>query len=463
MIRYALVLLAGGLCVTHGRVVAAGEAQRANVLLIIADDLNCDVGCYGASHMSTPHIDALAEEGLRFDRAYVQYPVCNPSRSSFLSGLRPETTGILDNRRRFREALPDAVTLPEWFRQQGYYTAGLGKVFHRGLSPDDTQADRDDERSFDHVFYGRTTDWGRQGTGRNLTGGQLDWCRWLAAEGDDDDHADGQITTEAIRLLTERRDEPLFLAVGYYRPHDPFESPAEHFTPYPIERMRPPVEPTGYRLPYRHDLGNDFFKSAFDRFGDREKSEFLAAYYAGVSFVDSQVGRLLATLQQTGVRDETVIVFAGDHGYDLGLRNWWNKNTLFESSCRTPLIVNAPGGRRGKATKAIVEFTDLFPTIAELAGLPAPDVELEGESFADVVRGESDEFRDAALTVVSRNGFLGRSVRTQRWRYTEWDKGRRGRELYDHDADPGEWNNLAGESAHYDGIMRSLSDRLREL
>lgn len=441
------------------------NATPRNVLLIISDDLNCDLGCYGAEHVSTPNLDRLATRGLRFDRAYAQYPVCNPSRSSFLTGLRPETTGVLDNRTRFREAMPDAVSLPQWFRNRGYYSAGLGKIFHRGGSPDDTQADRDDTRSFDHVFYGRTTDAGRVGEGRNLTGGKLNWCRWLAAEGNDDDHADGQITTEAVRLIHERGDRPWFFAVGYYRPHDPFESPAEHFAPYPFDRMSPPESPAGYRVPYRYDLGGDYFKRAFDAFGRREKQEFLAAYYAGVSFVDAQVGRLLDALQESGADERTVVVFIGDHGYELGVRNWWNKDTLFERSCRTPLIVASPGGRRGDSTEAIVEFTDLFPTLADLAGQPRPEIDLEGASFAEVVRGERDSFREAALTVISRDGFLGRSIRTSRWRYTEWDEGRRGRELYDHHSDPNEWKNLAaegeGEADYHAEVIQALSRRLR--
>src|SRR5262249_897901 len=200
-------------------------ARRPNVLFIAVDDLRNDLGCYGHPQVKTPNIDRLAARGVRFDRAYCQYPVCNPSRASLLTGLRPDATGVLDNNTNFRAKLPDVVTLPQLFRRHGYYTASLGKIFHRGLTMEDLRAEMDDSPSWDVARYFQATARGNQGEGRNLTGGRLEWCRWLAAEGEDEDQPDGQIAREAIKLMEERRDKPFFLALGFHKPHDPFNAP----------------------------------------------------------------------------------------------------------------------------------------------------------------------------------------------------------------------------------------------
>lgn len=423
---------------------AVAQPKKPNVLFIISDDLNCDLGCYGNKAVRSPNLDRLAASGVRFDRAYVQYPVCNPSRTSFLTGLRPTTTKIMDNATHFRKSMPDAVSLPELFRNNGYESVGLGKVFHRGLSPDETKPEMDDPKSFDRVFYGKATAVGNKGEGRNLTGGALAWCRWLAGDGTDADQADGQLADEAVKVLGQKRDKPLFLAVGFYRPHDPFHSPRKYFDLYDRAKLDLPKTPDGYAPPFPHSLGGGAFKTAFDKFGDAERREFLHAYYAGVSFVDAQVGRLLDALDENKLADNTVVVFIGDHGYELGARNWWNKNTLFERSCRTPLIVRAPGAKgNGKPTAALTEFLDLYPTLADVCAIPGAPKQLEGVSFRKVLDDPTAKHKGAALTVVKRGQFLGRSLRTEKYRYTEWDDGKKGIELYDHAADPGEWVNLA--------------------
>jgi uncharacterized sulfatase len=407
--------------------------------------------------VKSPNVDRLAAGGVRFDRAYVQYTVCNPSRTSFLTGLRPTTTRVMDNTTHFRTALPDAVTLPELFRKNGYEAVGLGKVFHRGLSPDDAKPDRDDPKSFDRVFYGKATAAGNAGTGRNLTGGALAWCRWLAADGGDADQADGQLADEAVKLLGQKRDKPLFLAVGFYRPHDPFQSPRKYFDLYDNSTFDLPKSPAGYKPPSDLSLGGGAFKDAFDRFTDKERREFLHAYYAGVSFVDAQVGRLLDALDRHPHAKDTIVVFLGDHGYELGVRNWWNKNTLFERSCRTPLIVRVPRAKgNGTPTAALAEFIDLYPTLADLCGLKDAPGNLEGASFRKLLDDPAARHKDAALTVVKRGQVVGRSVRTEKYRYTEWDGGKRGAELYDHAADPGEWVNLS-DRKEYEAVRGDLS------
>jgi len=436
-------------CLFAAAVPATAEPTRPNVLFLVADDLNCDLGCYGHRHVQSPNIDKLAAKGVRFDRAYVQYTVCNPSRTSFLTGLRPTTTTVMDNQTHFRKPMPDVVTLPELFRKNGYESFGLGKIFHRGLSPDELRPDMDDPKSFDRAFYGKATEAGNKGTGRNMSDGKLPWCRWLAADGEDNDQADGQLADEAVKILGQKRDKPLFLAVGFYRPHDPFQSPKKYFDRYDPAKFDLPTMPAGYQAPYPHSLGGGPTKEAFDRFTEKDRREFLHAYYAGVSFMDAQVGKVLDAVEKNGLADNTIVVLIGDHGYELGVRNWWNKNTLFERSCRAPLIVYQPNAKaNGKPASAIAEFIDLYPTLADLAGLKETPGNLEGKSFRPVLDDPVAKHKDAAVTVVKRGMFLGRSVRTDKYRYTEWDDGKKGAELYDHVSDPGEWVNLAEKPEH---------------
>ncbi len=453
------VAVGAGVPVAH----AAEPSKPPNVLFIVADDLNCDLGCYGHAVVKSPNVDRLAATGVRFDRAYVQYTVCNPSRTSFLTGLRPTTTRVMDNATHFRKTLPDAVALPELFRANGYEAIGLGKVFHRGLSPDDTKKEMDDPKSFDRVFYGKTTAAGNQGAGRNLTDGALAWCRWLAAEGADSEQADGQLADEAIKILGAKRDKPLFLAVGFYRPHDPFASPKKYFDRYDHGALELPKTPVGYKPPYPLSLGGGAFKDAFDKFTDKERREFLRAYYAGVSFMDAQVGRLLDALDGNKLAETTIVVFLGDHGYELGVRNWWNKNTLFERSCRTPLIVRVPGAKgNGKPTAALAEFIDIYPTLAELCRLNDVPKRLEGASFRALLDDPGRKHKEAALTVIQRGAILGRSIRTEKYRYTEWDEGKKGAELYDHREDAGEFVNRADDKT-FGAIRAELSNRIKTI
>lgn len=439
--QFAMATLA---LVVGTSITCAETTRKPNVLFIISDDLSCDLGCYGNTTVHSPHIDALAKTGVRFDRAYVQYSVCNPSRASFLTGLRPTTTKILDNTTHFRKTMPNVKTLPQLFRENGYESVGLGKIFHRGLSPDDVKQEMDDPNSFDRVFYGTTTTIGNTGQGRNLTGDKLAWCRWLAAEGTDADQADGQLADEAVKTLAEKRNKPLFLAVGFYRPHDPFIVPKKYFDRYDRDKLELPTTPDGYTPPFPHSLGGGAFKTAFDKFTDRERREFLHSYYAGVSFMDAQVGKLIAALKANNLHENTIVVFIGDHGYELGYRGWWNKNTLFERSCRTPLIIYDPAARgNGSSTSTITEFVDLYPTLAARCGLNGLPKNLEGADFRQVLDNPKISHKAAAVTVVQRGKFLGRSIRTERYRFTAWDGGAKGFELYDHTKDPGEWNNLA--------------------
>lgn len=423
-----------------------GSQQRPNVLFIVVDDLNNSLGCYGHSVVKSPNIDRLAARGVRFDRAYCQFTVCNPSRTSFLTGLRPDSTGILNNTTPFRSKLPDAVTLPQLFRKNGYFTACVGKVFHSTKNMDDSQA-------WDVTSDPKGTPLGKQGQGRNLTGGRVKWCRWLAAQGDDDDQPDGQVAAEAVGLLEQHRHNPFFIAVGFHKPHDPFIAPKRYFDLYPLERLQPPKDPPDRSAELGQAIGSGW-KAEFDRFTDRERCEFMRAYYAGISFMDAQAGKIIAVLDRLELWQNTIVVFFSDHGYHLGERGWWNKNTVFELSARAPLIVVTPEmKRKGKSCSQIVEFVDIYPTLADLCGLSTP-ANLDGTSFKPLLDDPKLSWKKAAFTQVQRGRIAGRSVRTERWRYTEWDQGRQGVELYDHNTDPGEYYNLARDPQHTQTIAK---------
>ena len=426
---------------------------RPNVLFIAIDDLRTEIGCYGADHVRTPNIDRLAAQGMRFDRAYVQAAFCNPSRASFLTGLRPDVTNVLDNGTWFRRNLPDAVTLPQMFKQNGYYTMRLGKIFHGTQSMDDPQG-------WHQAVYPQATERGLRGEGRNLTDGKVKWCRWKAAEGDDLDQPDGQIARLAVAFLKERHEQPFFLAVGFHKPHDPFIAPARYFEGYPLHSLRLHRDPPD-RSPDVPLAIPGTWKTPFDEFSDQERREFLRAYFACTTFVDAQVGKVLDALDQSGGRDNTVVILISDHGYHLGERGWWNKNTLFELTSRTPMIAYAPQMKaKGKSCRRLVEFVDIYPTLAELCGLKPP-TGLAGRSMAPLLDDPDQPWKEAAFMQLVRGAAEGRTVRTERWRYTEWDQGRQGVELYDHDSDPGEYRNLA-EDAKYAQIVSSLRQLLRQ-
>ncbi len=442
----------------QGSEVRVDPPRRPNVLFIVADDLRCSLGCYGASDVKSPHIDRLATRGLLFERAYVQYPVCNPSRTSMLTGLRPDTTGILDNRTPLRRTHPDIITLPQLFRQNDYFTASIGKIFHSGLSRDGKRALFVDPKSWVVQKSFKATKTGLRGEGRNLTAGKLRWCSWLSAEGVDEDQADGQNAAEAVRLIEEHRADPFFIAVGFHKPHDPFNAPKKYFDLYPLDEIQLVREPADRSPDLPLAIPNIW---NFTSFTDRERREFKRAYYAGTSFTDAQVGKLLDTLDRLDLWKNTIVLFMGDHGYHLGEHRWWNKVTVFELCSRTPLIVWAPGfAGMGKRTRGIVEFVDLFPTLADLCGLTL-SLNLEGVSFRPLIADPSRSGKNAAHTQVRRGERMGRSVRTDRWRYTEWDEGRLGVELYGHPKDPVEYRNLAGRPEYAD-VEKRLKALLRE-
>ncbi len=435
------------------------RARPLNVLFVVADDLNIALGCYGRP-VRTPWIDRLASRGVLFERAYCQFPLCQPSRASFLSGLRPETTRVWTLETPTRQYVGDHVFLPEYFRRNGWYTAMVGKVYHTGECCEDPRSWDEEHREF-----------GKNPPAEEIIrlvkaeGPRGHTFEWATLRTPDEKTPDGIVARRAVEIMEKvrRTGRPFFLGVGFRRPHAPYAAPAKYFDLYPPEKIAlPPAPPKGYRLlpaALNHEPPPKPLSA-------QQIREFIAAYYATVSFMDAQFGVILEAMDRMGLWDETVVVFFGDNGYHLADHGGlWHKNTLFEESTRVPLIVWAPG-RRGMASRSprLVELVDLYPTLAELCGLPQPGG-LEGSSFVALLDEPTRTWKRGAFSLQARGKerteaarevlFIGRSVRTERWRYTEWDEGRQGVELYDHLRDPGELRNLADSSAHR-SVQREL-------
>jgi len=439
-----------------------------NVLLITADDLNNDLGTYGHPLVKTPNIDRLAARGVRFDRAYNQFPLCSPSRVSLLTGLRPDTTRVHDLQTDFRTILPDVVTLPQMFRRSGYFAARVGKLYHYGNPGQIGTSGLDDPQSWELVVNPRGIDKDEEPKLTNFTPkrGLGSALAYYASPAPDEEHTDGKVATEAIALLEKHKDRPFFLGVGFYRPHCPFIAPSRYFDMYPLERI-PSPSPA-----YSADLVADVPEPAFFTrppnwdVSEQGQREIIRAYYASTSFLDANVGRVLDALERLNLTGNTIVIFLSDHGYHLGERGQWMKQSLFERSARVPLIIAGPGvTARGKATARIVELVDLYPALAQLAGLTPPSG-LQGRSLSPLLKDPGTKWEHPAVTQVRRgapqNTFMGYSVRTPEWRYTEWDGGKRGRELYNEEEDPGELRNLASDPKHAK-VMQDMQALLRRV
>lgn len=434
----------------------AAPAAKPNVLFIIVDDLGTMLSSYGDSRVQTPHMDALAARGVRFERAYCQFPLCNPARASFLTGAYPEATRVTDLATSFRTALPEVVTLPQFFKNHGYQTGRIGKVFH--VPDEQTTVDVDlraplakDNEILDEAKAQRdAADKARPGPR-----GKKQYNREFAASSrPDKDFTDYEIADRAIATLDRFRQtgNPFFLAVGFIRPHTPYVAPQSFFDA--VDRRRITL-PAFYRdsgedlsLVPKHALrpNNNVFRFAPP--SRDEAIDAVHAYLASTAFVDAQVGRVLAQLKAQGLDSNTIVVLTGDHGYQLGEHGLWAKQTLFEGSTRVPLIFAAPGVKPG-ASRGLVEQVDIYPTLAHLAGFELP-AHLQGQSLRPLLADPQAAGKPAAFGMMqaTHTQAFGRCVRTDRYRYIVWDEGRGGEQLYDLQADPDELRNVAADPRH---------------
>lgn len=452
---------------------SAFAAERPNVLFIAADDLRNDLGCYGDKLVKTPNLDRLARRGLVFNRAYCQQAVCNPSRASLLTGRRLDTLRIWDLPTHFRSTMPEVVTLPQHFKQHGYFTQNIGKIFHNWI----------------HEIQGDPVSWSvpavrhfaNHGADKPEVAGELppnlaQDPKCEQRDVPDDAYFDGRVAKLAVAALGElkAKAEPFFLAVGFWKPHSPFNAPKRYWDLYRREDVPLPKNPEwpadAPRVAW-HD-SREIVGSGQRKLTPEAVREIRHGYLANISYMDAQIGRVLDELDRLGLAEKTIVVFWSDHGYHLGEQTLWAKTSNFELDARVPLIVATPAMKSGgQTTNALAELLDLYPTLVELCGLPAA-AGLEGVSLVPVLTAPGASVRPAALSQHPRPAYykgapetMGYSIRTDRFRYTEWRDWKTGatiaRELYDHEADPDETRNVATAPAQA-GNLKTCANRLQQ-
>lgn len=431
-----------------------GAKKPMNVLFIVSDDLTSTaLGCYGHRLVKSPNIDALARNGLRFDAANCQYALCAPSRASFLTGLRPDTTKVVTNGPDFREFVPDAVTLPQLFKNNGYVSIREGKMYHMGV-PGTVGTDR----------WQDAASWTKNGSPQgkeHLSRGELkNYTPHIAGAGvsmqvvktpDEKEQADYDAANRAIAHLEQMGNQPFFLGLGFVRPHVPFVAPGRFHDLYPLKNIRPfqnPADDFDDMPPFiKQTNANNWDHMKMDE--DKQR-EALQGYYAAISFMDEQLGRVLRVLEAKKLRENTIVTFQSDHGWGLGEHTHWQKQSLFEESTKVPLIVSVPGMKtRGKACSNPVELVDVYPTIADYAGLTPPK-NLEGVSLRPILENPNTSIKAAAHTQLNTAVALGRTVRTKDFRYIRWKtkEGAVHEELYDRRKDPQEFRSVSKDPAY---------------
>ena len=450
-----------------------------NVVFIAIDDLNTDLGCYGHEQVKTPHMDRLAEIGVQFNHAYCQQPLCGPSRVSVMTGLRPNTTdcfGLGDN---FRKKHPDAVTLGQFFQNKGYYVGRVGKIYHYGNPSQIGTNGNDDELSWQERFNPQGIDSLQEDEIIRYPGGKKGnpdkkenlgiSMAWWDPVSKDEEHTDGMVASRAIEMIERNKDKPFFVAAGFFNPHCPYVAPRKYFDLYPFESMTMPDLEESKRdledvppMAVQRDSGKKwpFYKGG--RMTVDEARKCKQAYFACISFVDAQIGRIVEALERNGLIDDTLVVVWSDHGYFLGEKGLWYKRKNFERSLRVPLIFAGGGveALKGGCDRP-VELLDVYPTIVDHLGYEVSSA-LEGKSLVPLMNDPSSTWGRPAVSQVvhARGTAFGFSLRNQRWRYTEWMKGEAGRELYDHANDPDEVVNLAGKP-EYAGWVKKLGAQLK--
>ncbi|MCG2460617.1 sulfatase [Flavobacteriaceae bacterium F89] len=442
--------------------------KKYNVLFIIADDLTATaITSYENQAGHSPNINKLASEGTRYTRAYSQYPVCGPSRASLMFGFYPSATttyGYVSGR---ENVGPDRKSWAQLFKDNGYYTARVSKIYHMGVPIDiETGSNgQDDDASWTERFNSKGPEWKADGEAELVQnnpygdkprkGGNV--MTIVKAEGNDWVHSDGKTAEKAMELIKEHKDEPFFLAVGFVRPHVPFVAPKNYFEPFPYQQivMPPMVVNDWDDIPER---GINYVTSVNGQMSEVQEKKAVAAYYASVSYMDAQVGKVLNTLKEEGLEDNTIVIFTSDHGFHLGEHRFWMKVSLHEESVRVPLIIKMPG-KEPSVCRSFTELLDLYPTVAELAGIK-PSNKLQGKNIAKTLDDPDYAVRDMVFSVTQGGkSFL---VRTDKWAYIQYDEDAgSGMELYDMDLDPKQYNNLA-LNPHYSSILKKMQERLRK-
>lgn len=483
-VQLRLLFSLGRLAAQLGLVIpllAGAAPNQLNVLFIAVDDLRPELGCYGAPLVQSPNIDRLAARGLTFKRAYCQQALCSPSRTSLLTGRRPDTTKVYNLEKHFRTELPDVITLPQLFKQHGYHSQGLGKIYHGGKLDDPASWSVPHWKSRkpnygpegQRRYEARVAERKDQGLSARWREDGIKGPAWEAPEVSDNALPDGDTADQAIAALREKRDQPFFLAVGFLRPHLPFVAPKKYWNLYDPKKFHParnPFAPTNSPAVASYHWGELRGYSEMPAAGpltDEQARQMIHGYHASVSYMDAQVGRVLAELDRLQLWEKTIVILWGDHGWQLGEHGQWCKHTNYEEATRAPLIISVPGQKHaGRKTDALVEFVDIYPSLAEFCGLPQP-AGLEGTSFKPLLENPGRVWKSAAFSQYPRNvpdtgRAMGHSLRTDRYRFTEWTiRGSdfRALELYDYHNDPAGNVNVAAHP-DYAPTLKELTAKL---
>ena len=488
-----LFIVLGALALLLSPASAQQPGKRPNVLFFAVDDLRTDIGCYGHKEAKTPHIDALASRGMIFRRAYCQQAVCSPSRTSLLTGLRPDSTKVYDLVTHFRNTIPEAISLPQHFRENGYYSVGLGKIFHPGF--DDPKAWSEPHKNGSGDGYVLPENKLRmaagsakakveaKGEGKKKKGKNAAPRRpargepFEIADVPDNQYHDGSLADMAVAKLAElkRKEQPFFLAVGFLKPHLPFNAPKKYWDLYDpavlklAENHFRPKDAPDYAVTDFGELRNYFGVPQEGPISDEMARKLIHAYRAATSFTDANIGKVLAELDRLGLRENTIVVLWGDHGWKLGEHASWCKHTNMENDAHAPLIIAAPGAKAaGQSSTALVEFVDVFPTLCDLTGLASP-AQLEGTSAKALLDDPNLPWKTAAFSQYPRQPqggprLMGYAMKTDRYRYIEWRNRETGEavahELYDHETDPAENLNVADQVENKE-LVEKLAAQLK--
>ncbi len=448
---------------------ASADEPRKNILFIGVDDLRVELGCYGAEHMKTPNIDKLSRDGLLFEKAYVQQAICAASRISLMTGMRPDSTGVYDLKHPLHKTLPDAMSMPRFFKENGYRTISLGKIYHHS---------NDDKKFWDVRDTCGTSAYANPKTAAEISllrkeakkKGLKDkefrhYTKGPAFENfdvPDSTYSDGIAADRAIEELQKKDDRPFFLAVGFKKPHLPFVAPKKYWDMYDpteieIPGNTPPQNAAGLATTTWGELRAYKDMPAKEDCTEDQTRVLTHGYRACVSYIDAQIGRVLEELDKQGLRENTIIVLWSDHGFKLGEYGDWCKHTNFELDTRVPLIYSGPGIPEGKRSSALVEYVDIYPTLAQWCGLSIP-VHCEGVSSMPLFADPTLPGKNAALSQYPRQGHMGYSIRSGKWRFTQWRQRRTGKtvafELYDHSESDIATQNVAGDSANKETVEK---------
>lgn len=456
---------------------AQQKTGKMNVLFIAVDDLRPQLGCYGHKEIISPNIDLLAAQGLLFERTYCQQAVCAPSRVSIMSGCRPDTTRIYDLNTPLRKAMPNVLSLPQHFKNNGYETLSIGKIYHHtsddmvgwskppfkaGTFPEGKWAGRGYLTSESAAIV---AEYAKRNPGMKGRGPAFE-----SADAPDNHYPDGANADHAVKELRRLRDKPFFMAMGLYKPHLPFNAPKKYWDMYDRDKITladNPYAPKGvtkYTMTNFGELRNYHGIPKKGPVADDLAKTLIHGYYACVTYIDAQIGRLLDELQRLGIRDKTAIILWGDHGWKLGEHGSWCKHTNFELDTHVPMIISVPDQKnKGAKTTALTEFVDIYPSLCEVCSLEVPE-HLEGKSFTPLINNPNRKWKKAAFSQYPRGKVMGYSMRTDRYRYTEWQDRKTGkvvaRELYDHQKDKAENENIA-ESPQMKSTVINLSKMLK--